>query len=58
MPFSIIMPVKKLYVKFFLPSVLILGAVIRLLFLFTPNLDSDQAVTGLIRIHIGSKEKK
>jgi 4-amino-4-deoxy-L-arabinose transferase-like glycosyltransferase len=46
------MPIKQSNLKYFLPSVLILGAIIRLLFLVTPPMDSDQAITGLMARHI------
>jgi 4-amino-4-deoxy-L-arabinose transferase-like glycosyltransferase len=41
-----------LRLKFIIPLILIVGGAIRLLFLYTPNMDSDQAVTGLMARHI------
>jgi hypothetical protein len=46
------MSINKSSLNFLLPSILILGGIIRLLFLYTPNMDSDQAVTGLMARHI------
>ncbi len=46
------MKIKKIKPGYFLFFILILGAVIRLLFLSTPQMDSDQAVTGLMARHI------
>ena len=46
------MSINKLSLKLLLPAILFFGGVVRLLFLFTPNMDSDQAVTGLMSRHI------
>ncbi len=46
------MSIKKSSLKFLLPLILILGGLLRLLFLFTPSMDSDQALTGLMARHI------
>lgn len=46
------MSIKKSSLKLLLPLILILGAALRLLFLFTPPMDSDQAITGLMARHI------
>ncbi len=37
---------------FYFSLFLLLGLAVRLLFLLTPNMDSDQAVTGLMARHI------
>ncbi|HMK66409.1 MAG TPA: glycosyltransferase family 39 protein, partial [Thermodesulfobacteriota bacterium] len=42
----------KIRFYFFLPAIVILGGLLRLLFLATPHMDSDQAVTGLMARHI------
>ncbi len=49
---SVPMSIKKSSLKLLLPLILILGATLRLLFLFTPPMDSDQAITGLMARHI------
>jgi 4-amino-4-deoxy-L-arabinose transferase-like glycosyltransferase len=43
---------KKYRFQLLLPAILILGGLLRLLFLVTPHMDSDQAVTGLMARHI------
>jgi hypothetical protein len=46
------MPIRKPGLKFLLPTIILLGGLVRLLFIFTPPMDSDQAVTGLMARHI------
>jgi hypothetical protein len=46
------MSINKSRLIFLLPIILILGGFLRLLFLITPSMDSDQAVTGLMARHI------